>query len=647
MSVKLKVWTKEEGKAELQKRLTAAKKARAYLEQQWAQNERAVFATSSNPNYYGEEGLPWADEADEGGRQNSLTTSYVLKNVRFLHSQMSANPPSTVARPNSADPEDRRSADAADRLLRYGLRKYKKQNHQDLVNLFVLVYGTGIGKTVFNPNSGMPIAFDEEKNAIEYEGDFENTEPHPRKMFLDPDAKDPTDVQWVIEQIDVPLDKAIMLFPEHQKVLEGLIPQEQNTQVSASYDPFFKLKRFNRIPLYQYWETGTPENGQKGRFCWHLEDGTVLSDGDEVGPSPYAFKVYDANANELGTYAKLPYHILTDIDVPGSAWGQSIVSYAAPLQDMLNHIDNVSADILQAHGVVRMAVPESAELTEEALTNSSWDAVIYAGNVPPSFMEPLPFPQALIQQRDQLRRAIDDIFGLTDLNFGQQQRETANSAMQFAVEQSNLIRKRLFNKLIAFVEEEAQDYLALIANNWNTPRTIKVLGREKAFEVSDIKGADIRSGYDVQTEYGTSLSLDPMARRMELMQYLPLFEKAGIKMRTVLGLMRMSELEGAWDISQLAADRQREYFEEIIAAGAYIAPEELEDHESMLDYAKTWRMSAEFKYLAPDIQGYILQHMKARMALLAEALSQPGAAPAVPGLDIAPAAAPGLPGAPV
>jgi len=109
----------------------------------------------------------------------------------------------------------------------------------------------------------------------------------------------------------------------------------------------------------------------------------------------------------------------------------------------------------------------------------------------------------------------------------------------------------------------------------------------------------------------------------------------------------MSELEGAWDISQLAADRQREYFEEIIATGVYMAPEELEDHESMLEYAKTWRMSAEFKYLDKNLQGLILQHMKARMALLADVISQAGPGAPPPALDaaIAPAAAPGLPGA--
>jgi hypothetical protein len=632
MTVKLAVWTKAQAKEELTKRLSAARKAKAYLEQQWAQNERAVFSTSANPYFYGEQGLPWTEESDEAGRQHTLTTSYVLKNVRFLHSQMSSNPPVTTARPNSADPEDRRSADAADRILRYGLRKYKKQNHQDLVNLNVLVYGTGFGKTVFNPNAGMPTAFDPAEGAIEFEGDFENTEPHPRKMFIDPDANNPLDLQWVIEAVDVPLEKACLMFPSHEETLKGLVPQDWQLQQNVNvYDPFIKFKRFSRIPLYQYWETGTPENGMKGRFCWHLEDGTVLSDGTEVGPSPYSFKVFSPEGSELGSYAKLPYHVLTDIDVPGSPWGQTPVSYAAPIQDLLNHIDNASADILQAHGVARILAPENAELNEEALTNNNWDIIIYSGQVAPHYMEPLPFPQALVQQREQLRKSIDDIFGLTDLNFGQQQRETANSAMQFAVEQSNLIRKRLFNKLIAFVESEAQDFLSLVANNWNVPRTIKVIGREKAFEVMDIKGSDIRSGYDVHTEYGTSLSLDPMARRMELMQYMPLFEKANIKMRTVLGLMRMSELDTAWDLTQLAADRQREYFEEIIASGTYIPPGEEEDNINMLEYAMNWRMTSEFKYLDDATKQLCLQHIKARKdKAAAEVVPTPDAAQALP-----------------
>jgi len=48
------------------------------------------------------------------------------------------------------------------------------------------------------------------------------------------------------------------------------------------------------------------------------------------------------------------------------------------------------------------------------------------------------------------------------------------------------------------------------------PRTIHVLGKEKAFDAMDIKGADIDSGYDLVVEYGASLSLDPLHAEKKL-----------------------------------------------------------------------------------------------------------------------------------
>jgi len=636
MAVNYVEWDADEAKQELAKRLDAAKQARRHLETQWTENERAVFATSANQTSFTDNHVPGqlSEQADENGRHPTMTVSYCMKNVRFLHSQMSANPPVTQASPASSDQEDKRAADAADRLLRYAPRKYNIPDTQDFVNLNALVYGTAIGKTVFDPNKGLPTAFDEQQNAVTFEGDFDFSTVHPRKFYINPDSTSPRVLGWVFEEVAVPVDKACAMFPEHAVMLKGFVDGLQNRS-SSSTEQFINLKRYNHIPLFQYWEDGTPETGCKGRFAWCMEDGTVLSPGGKVGPSPYAFRVFDDNDVEIGTYAKMPYHVFTDLDVPGTAWGQTVVSYAVQIQDMINRIDNVAADILQAHGVVRMAVPDSAEVAEEAITNNNWDVVVYAGQVAPHFMEPLPFPQALVSQRAEMRKALDDIFGITETNLGQQSRETANAAMQFAVEQSNLVRKRLFNKMTKFVESVYSDYLALIANNWTTPRTIKVLGREKAFEVLDIKGSDIRSGYDVVCEYGTSLPLDPMARQAQLMQMLPLMKEAGLTPRTILGKFRLAELESAYDATQLAQDRQREYFEQIIAERKYVEPGEEEDNVNMLEYALQWRMTAEFKNLPPDIQAICLQHIKARKELAADTVAPPPAAagPAPAGPD--------------
>jgi hypothetical protein len=213
--------------------------------------------------------------------------------------------------------------------------------------------------------------------------------------------------------------------------------------------------------------------------------------------------------------------------------------------------------------------------------------------------------------------------------FGQMQRETSGFSLQYATNQGNLIRRRLFNKYVTFVENIYKAYLNLIRKHWDETHIIYVLGKEKAFEAISIKGADIDGGYDLVCEYGASLSLDPTTRREEILTMQPLFEKAGIPTKTILSLLKLNELEEVYDILQLSEERQREIFEEMISSGRYIAPEEMQEHKGMLDYCYYYVMTAEFKYLPPEKQALILQHIKAREQMAAS--STMPQAPGTPG----------------
>ena len=54
--------------------------------------------------------------------------------------------------------------------------------------------------------------------------------------------------------------------------------------------------------------------------------------------------------------------------------------------------------------------------------------------------------------------------------------------MEYAVSQGNLVRRNIFEHYVQQVEEVYKDYIDLIRTHWNTSRTIRVLGKEKAFE---------------------------------------------------------------------------------------------------------------------------------------------------------------------
>jgi hypothetical protein len=219
--------------------------------------------------------------------------------------------------------------------------------------------------------------------------------------------------------------------------------------------------------------------------------------------------------------------------------------------------------------------------------------------------------------RDRLQSGGADVAGLNDAMFGQMQRETAGTALQYATNQGNMIRRRLFNKYVEFVESVYKAYLNLIRKHWDEPQLIHILGKEQAFEAVSIKGADIDGGYDLVCEYGASFSLDPQTRREEILTLMPVLEKAGIPTKTILNLLKLNDLQGLYDRLGLSESRQRELFEEMIATGKYIKPEDLQEHKGMLDYAYIYVMTSEFKYLAPDAQTLIKNHIKEREQLAA------------------------------
>jgi len=651
--MKIIVWTNEEATHELKKRLEWAKQKRDMVESMWDESERTVYnsyGTGTKSRYDTQDrsgiGLP---DVDNG--QSDIDVSYAFKNLRFIHAQLSANPPTVVPRPATNDQEDRRRADSADRLVRYAIRQYKMQEIIDQSALDTLIYGSGFMKGVWDSTTGDIIELDEETGEMELEGDLRFTIPSPWSMFIDPDAGQWDDVRYVFEKIYMPYEDAISRFGADKKDIIDQNRYEAGT--GASYEDngsrsALDDSKYNAVELYEYWEPGLPVNGFLGRHTVCTKNGELLQ---EVGPSPHRFlpmgqaqlirkneelspEEIEAKISKLPKKAALPYHIFTDIDVPHLIWGKSFLEYVTPLQEILNRLDGAMLDNIQAHGAVRMVLPEGTEIPDDGITNTPWDIVKMTGTQPPHFIQPAPTMPDSNTMRDRVKQGIDDISGVNESMFGQQSREQSGFSMQYATNQGNMIRRRLFNKYVLFVESIYKNYLNLVRKHWDIPRTIQVLGNEKALQTIDIKGADIDGGWDLVVEYGASLSLDPMTRREEIMTMQPLFKEAGIPPRVSLQMMKLNELEGLYDMMQLSEDRQREIFERMIATDEYISPEELQDHESMIAYGKRWIMTREFESISPEHKLLVKKHIKDRAAKAAEeaapAAGPAGAAPPVP-----------------
>jgi len=626
-------WSDEQARKKLVSQLEAGRKARdPYLRQMHA-NEATVFPDRDEVAVR----YDFEDLYNSVDSQPEIKINYTLKNLRFIHAQMSANPPTVVPRPASSDAGDRRKADAADKLIRHALRQYNIPEYVDKLTLNTLLYGYGFIKIVYDPMLGDVDEFDEETGEILMDGDFAISVPHPRNIVLDHQAKTWEQVRYLYELIEMSVEEAIFRWPEKRDLIIASAAKRRGDGRNLS-----NVTDDDVVQFWEYHERGMPINGMLGRYTICTDDGQLL---EPVRAHPNRFtppmdkidKAMKAEAEKMGKVwkptpptAHLPYGYLSDIDVPDCVYAKSFVEYEVDVQEAINRLDTVTLDNLEAHGVGRMVLPEGAEIADDAISNSPWDIIKISGMQTPHFMEGLQLPPDMSMFRDRLVSGVDEQAGINASMMGQMERETAGFALQYATNQGNLIRRRLFNKYVAVVEWLYKAFINLVRKHWDEPRIIKVLGNEHAFEAMDIKGADVDGGFDFVAEYGSSLSLDPMTRREEIMQLMPMFEKAGIDPKTMMRMLKLNELEGMYDMLEMSALRQREIFEEMTETEIYIEPEELQEHVGMLDYAYQYVMSSEFKYLRPEAKKLIREHINAREALAAEGAAQ-AAPPQAPG----------------
>ena len=272
-----------------------------------------------------------------------------------------------------------------------------------------------------------------------------------------------------------------------------------------------------------------------------------------------------------------------------------------------------------------MVLPEGCKVADEGITDTPWEIIETTGNQQPHFIGvPTTLPESTAL-RDRLQAGSDDMAGVNDAMQGKQEREQSGFSMQFATNQGNMIRRRLFNKYVLFVEAIYKGYLSLIQRHWKTVRMIKVLGRENAYESIAVKGSDIIGGFDLVVEYGASLSLDPTSRREEIMALMPIFDKYEVDGKSVLGMLRLNELDGMFDLAELSETRQTEIFEHIIEENGrvYIPPRDKQDHQGMLAYCYKFVMTSEYRDLDEDIKALIDQHIEERENMEAVNISKP------------------------
>lgn len=642
-ALKVQSWSEDQAQQILAARLRESREYReANFEKQWLANEMAVFNTG---NMSDRPTLSYNSMAEvfQANAESMPTVRIprVAQNLRFLHSQMSANPPSVIPQPTSNELKDRRATEAADDFIVYGRKQYKLQEYTDLTCLSTLVYGTGVVKAYHDPHAGTTLKFEENSNDITMTGDFKCRPTLIWDVWFDKDAKVWEDVRYVQERHLMPMEMALSIWPEHEEELKACMVDAEShpskiNSLKKRKDTIMSDEDFGNVlvEIFEYTEKALPTNGMAGRRCFHTADGVILG---KMEPNPHP-------------EARLPYGILTDIDVPGEVYGKTTVDYALGLAQVVDALDNMVLNNVDLHGSIKLVVFDSSEINPDDLSNQPVDIITVNGThaQAPYQLKPASVSSDVYSLRAQLMEGIDGIMGVNEILKGQINRELSGFASQTAINAANMVRHRVFNKYQDLVEFVYETYLMNVRDNWKVARKIKILGPEDMPTIKYYQGSDISGGYALKVEYGANFSLDPAMRREEIMQAKDLLVEAGVNPKTIAQKLRYNEIDGLFDAVEMAKKRQIEIFERAITNYEKTGIADVEPasvmrkafHMEMAEAAMEFVMTRDFLNLDAELREAIYAHIDEREQLAAEQMAPPPAE-GMPGQP--PIGAPGMP----
>jgi hypothetical protein len=634
--VKKKILSLEEQRVMLADKRRIAKQARMVLEGEWQSNEITIYDIGEEGGairYGGQTdsvGFVDADTTeDQKGGVEFMAINLISRNKQLIHSQLCSNPPAVMTSPVSNEEEDRLSAIAGEQACTYARDRYSLIDTVALATNSVFDYGTGFIKNIYDGALGDIGPIQDSPDTLTMEGDNSYSIPRVWDMYLDPNAVSTNTIKWLFEDMYVTLDEAVMMFgDEHIEKLKKEVQEVVNTdaQTSDNSESMLFNTKYNVIKICEYWETGLPENCYQGRHGYCLDDGYILQ---PLGPSPCKFKV-KPNTPNSAYRARLPYSILTYIDIPNSPWGRSPTAYTSRQQEMLNNCISVMISNAEVNGTPKVLLPKMSVDKENVTNNPAdiWEYNVTEG-VPPYIIQSANVAQDISNLIGMLERFINDGWGVNDAMFGKQQRETSALLMQLSTMQGNLIRQRLFDKYILFVKDIYELQLQYCIEYWDTNRIIKIVGKDNIAYARKLKGADLVGGYSIIVEYGQSFALDPITRGEQILKFSELFLQSGMQPRDLVKKLRLSELRNTYDEFKKADDKGMEIVERIKATGIQVPiSSKYQDHIGIIGYLTKYTMENEFELLDENIRELINQHIDMRYEVqvqntTAQAATQP------------------------
>lgn len=241
----------------------------------------------------------------------------------------------------------------------------------------------------------------------------------------------------------------------------------------------------------------------------------------------------------------------------GRFYCDSVINDLIPVQREYNR---TRGQIIEAKN--RMAHPQliaaQGSIDASKMTTEPGQVIYYKLGYPePRPLELQGLPTYVMQEVDRLLMDFEDISGQHQVSKGQAPSGvTAATAINFLQEQDESMLATTFANIERGYEKIGYQTLCYVKQYWDTPRIVKISGKDSQFNVISFQGADLRDNTDIRVEAGSALPTSRAAKQAFLMDlmgqgFIP--PEKGLELLDVGGVQRLYD-----DIKVDSAQASRE-----------------------------------------------------------------------------------------
>lgn len=447
------------------------------------------------------------------------TINRVRPAIRTELAKLTAQKPTATIVPATGEDQDLAAAQAGEQIWDsvYREKKIKKIFRQ--TTLWTLTCGIGFMKTYWDPNK---------RDSSGNMGDFCYENVTPFHIFVPDMLQEDIEDQPYIIHIQTK-------SPEWVKVNYPGVKAQPNVMEANDIlnDSFLQLVgagdfRKNAILCYEVWvKPGQVEFMPEGGMYTIIGDTVVqFAKGNPYLHQQYPFVKFD--------------HIPT-----GRFYSDSVIVDLVPIQREYNR---TRGQMIEAKN--RMAHPQllAAEGSVDAskINTEPGQVILYKLGFPAP--QPLPLqnlPAYVSQEVDRLLLDFEDITGQHQVSKGNvPPGVTAATAISFLQEQDDSLLSSTFANIEEGFEKIGYQTLCYVKQYWDTPRMVKVVGRDGQFNVLSFQGAQLRDNTDIRVEAGSALPTSKAAKQallMDLMSQGFIPPEKGLELMDVGGVQRLYE----------------------------------------------------------------------------------------------------------